>query len=192
MNKIIVSLACVLAGSVMGCNASYGFDYDVVIDPNFSQEDQLAVMAAAHNWEVVSDSRLHMHTRVGKFGDCANQTTGQICVWASSIADIVANGGEGNFIGFTVRYDGDYANVYIPTAKDTGYDFAHMVRIITHETGHALGLSHEVAGNVMCNDMGCSVQDLTCDDYAQFAALRGVSSINKTCPKGGQVFLSGN
>jgi hypothetical protein len=48
-----------------------------------------------------------------------------------------------------------------------------MTKIVAHEFGHAMGLSHDVPGTVMCEDVNCAANKVTCGDVAQFWRVRG-------------------
>jgi hypothetical protein len=176
---------------LMGCGATYTDEYTILIDPNFDAEDTQAVFNATAAWTAISDGRLRFDVSVGKAGQCSSEVPGQICVWASSQDWIVANGGEPNFVGMTDRHNNNFASIYIPTAKDMGFDITQQTQILIHETGHALGASHTQTGTIMCAEMGCAPLLPTCADLNQIMSLRGETLTDKTCPQAVPFELTG-
>jgi hypothetical protein len=59
-----------------------------------------------------------------------------------------------------------------------------MTKLIAHELGHGIGLLHTGPGTVMCGDVECSADAVTCRDVEQFWATRPASLRFAACPCG--------
>jgi hypothetical protein len=168
----------------VGCGApqeSYGDDYKVIIDPNFSAEDTTALLDGITAWETISNGLLHLNPVIGTGGECSGKPAAHVlCVHTSDVATIVRLGGESSFVGYTQREDNDGASLFIPVSKDVGYSAAQMTIIFSHELGHCFGLSHikELGIGVMFPGFNGATALPTCVDYAQLTSMRNGASFN--------------
>ena len=76
----------------------------------------------------------------------------------------VAYAGDVGVTLFSVPYHG-WGNVYVPVGWDG--------QVLRHELGHSLGLRHTEAGTIMCANVDCASQSITCADVNQYLTLRG-------------------
>jgi hypothetical protein len=185
----------------------YSNSYSVLIDPTFDAEDQTAIVNAIQSWEDISDKQFSFKWSLIQPGQCTGKPSlfddplqsGQICIRPTTVAFLVANGGEGknnsDWIGVTFRNQYDNTSmVYIPISRDMGYDISIMTTIISHELGHALGCGHTTArtANVMFPYLNGQAKLPTCNDLAQAMHVRGQSDIDQSCPQGGSYTLNGD
>ena len=167
--------ACILAS----CDPAPSDRYELVIDPAFSAEEVASITEASHAWEAVLDARVKLTSAVGA---CRGDNH-EICVHSATKSQIVALGIPST-IGFTNRSGiSDRADVYLLVTDG--------VRAVAHELGHAMGLEHTQAGTLMCDDSGCAAFVPTCDDAAQWDAVRHGIVADRSCPKGGSFTYTG-
>ncbi len=191
---------------VCGCSLtiSPGFSYRVDIDPLFSSEQEAAIVSALHQWEVATDNKVHFATPT--LGQCVElgisigntPADNQVCYHSVSAEWISAEWIAANdylyingAVAFTELWPGsNHADVYLPATGLSALDFR---RVATHETGHSQGMHHTQSGTLMCWSLTCLPPsgDITCDDFAQWAYIRGISDINQQCPNGGHFTLTG-
>ena len=182
----ICSILLVAVASSLGCaqagrsDPSLGYEYAVYVDPDFA-EDMQDVVDALAGWESISSHKLVFMVQVGP----CESSFPRICIHSSTEAWILANGGGEATLGMTAL-EGDSAEIYIPSSKDTLYVPSEMTAIVAHEIGHGLGLVHTQPGTLMCWSTECFASLPTCDDWAQVVAYRSGSAEDGACPSGGR------
>jgi hypothetical protein len=173
---IALAAACIL----IGCNPAPGHDYELVIDSAVSTEEAASITDAVFEWAAILDGRLKMTVAIGR----CRGVDREICVHLATESQIVSLGGLPSAVGRTLRSDiSDRADVYLRDTAGT--------RAIAHEIGHAMGLEHTQTGTLMCSDRGCAAWVPTCDDVAQWGAVRHTFLADTSCPKGGSFRYTG-
>lgn len=173
-----------LALSLVACAPPTSNHYTVKIDPAFDSLDIQAIYAAYDAWTAITDGKLRIEYSTAP---CAGDQD-EICWHASDMATILAKGGEAGYIGFT-EWNDNHADVYIPTAKDAGYNLTQLTQITSHEAGHTMQLVHLQQG-VMCSNPGCASLTVSCHDAAEWYTVHEDNGWtewwpgNKSCPKG--------
>jgi hypothetical protein len=174
--------------------------YTLILDDSLSLSDMNNAAQAVTNWETTLDHKLSITMYSGHCSryndlegtvDYALGTDAKtICMQGSTAANIASMGAAADEVGFTLRLaDIDSSTIYLPIDRDRSFDDAEMQQIIGHELGHAMGLSHTQSGTLMCWYLGCAATLPSCDDYAQWANVRGESDKNVSCPQGGSYTL---
>jgi len=165
---------------LVGCNPAPGHDYALVIDSAVSAEEASSITNAVFQWAAILDGRLKMTVAIGP----CRGVDREVCVHLATEAQIVALGGLPSALGRTIRSDmSDRADIYLRDTAGT--------RAIAHEVGHAMGLEHTQTGTLMCTDQGCAAWVPTCDDVAQWGAVRNSFRADTSCPKGGSFEYTG-
>ena len=145
------------------------------VDPAFTQDEQVKVVAALESWE----ASVPVHFTV-EIGPCSGIHGGTICTHASDRAEIASRQSQpdGTGLGMTLRentwghpVDGGEVFLDVPTIE-SGYagDFQ---RIAAHEIGHAMQLEHNASGNLMAAWATEDAPSATCVDAAQWFQVRG-------------------
>jgi predicted Zn-dependent protease len=155
-----------------GCQFKFGSHYQVKIDPNFSADQQDQVFHSIEKWQDVSSNSVTFNTVIASC-NIANDKN-EICVHASSQAQINSLSGTDNYSGYT-EAEGNNSDVYIPL--DTLQPGAIFLTTIEHELGHALGLVHTGKGTVMCASSTCAAPEVTCADIQQYDSLRNYFTV---------------
>lgn len=190
--------ACALCGlvSLVGCSSPpAATTYTLAIDPNLSGNFQEAVEQAVFAWTDALDGALTI-----TFEDTCQGVDNEICVWASTSAEIASmNPNEASTeVGMTTWSDhSNTANVYLPADRDNGFNLAFLQLVATHEVGHAMQSQHiaDVPGqgeNIMFWNADGASKRLSCSDIAQWFWIRQSGSgfnvwtgSTKQCPHGG-------
>ena len=168
--------------ALAGCGALPPADhYTVYIDPAFGSDQSAAIVEGLQEWE----------RAVGVKFDIAmvkveldKSYYNSISFHPSTYQEINEITPGSAYIGLT-EYEKDswnhvynYSNVLLDYKLDDA-TFAWAVR---HEVGHALGLNHIGAGNLMCKNMACASRHVQCADQSEYYQLRNVHKFFCTPP----------
>jgi hypothetical protein len=179
--------ACVCIAAIGVCLASCAgtpvSHYHLAIDTGVPEKYAQAEYAAINDWMQILDGKLQID--ISPPGCVIDDF--EICVRASSHADIVKMGGSDGNIGFTKWFPfSQNAIIYVPVEEDENDTPALLQQVAMHEVGHAMQLFHLKVG-VMCWDVGCATPTVSCHDAAYWHYLRGDYQWsewqgNKSCP----------
>ncbi len=197
---VIATLTTVLLLIACSTSPHFGDSYTVIIDPSFDETDAASFPIALQSWEALAAGHLHFTSRVAKPGDCSSDKPGQICIIAASLAEVGANdnGSGTGWLGFTNINDNGGSHIYMSVSNDTKFSTDQFATIVAHELGHAMGLAHTLPTTFTVMLPGWYSEGKpnaplpTCNDYAQFADVRGISHVNASCPSGGSYVLNGD
>jgi hypothetical protein len=185
MKALSLTVGCLLLSGIgslsIGCAGGriYPTNYNVFVDPAFG--DNISdVVGALDDWS--SKTNVGFNITVLNMA-CDDEDIDCISIHPMSLADIKSISENPNTIGITFwhksiaakdPYYCDYqgwGNSYVPSGTD--FD----VQDTRHELGHALGLQHLGAGNVMCKDQGCATLDIQCGDVNEYNELRNIPDV---------------
>lgn len=220
MKALLLALAVLFSGSLMGClgsdggmtvidptpappvthltlnsdNQAPGQSYSVVIDSSFPEGVRNEIKASVDAWETALDGYLQVPSV--SVGTCTNDQENVVCFHSAAPKDIeymgqeLGVGGYANWNNQVSRGD-----VWLPTniTESTTLSMSTVEAIMTHEIGHAFGLEHTQAGTVMFWEVSSDLAPApTCSDVAQWFAVRNMGNPATTnCPNGGSFTLSG-
>jgi Matrixin len=175
-------LALVVALFLEGCGG-LGDSYVVQVDPHFTQDEQVTIVAALDSWEAA----VPVHF-VEEIEPCSGIHGGTICIHASDSATIAAKQSQpdGTGVGLTLRertwgHVVDGAEIFIDVATVEESYAADFQRIAAHEIGHAMQLDHNAPGNLMAAMATEDAPTPTCADAAQWHEARSQSV--PACPQ---------
>lgn len=171
-----------------GCSYNeIGISYRVFIDPAFDRGMKEEIVSAVSAWQ---DKLPDLNIMSINVGDCSGDRR-DICIHASSeaVVRMMYSDHGSHYLASTSRHHmSDSADTYLATDDMSMYDSGTQVWAIAHELGHAMGLDH-IDGNgvnVMYWEANNQYHALpSCDDAAQFYAIRGLSTKTEACPQGG-------
>ncbi len=172
--KLPAAFVLALAPFVHGCGG-IGDSYLVKVDPGFSQDQQVSVVAALGSWEAAVPVQF-----VPEIASCSGVHGGTICIHASNQATIAAKQTEldGTGVGLTLRerswghvVDGGEVFIDVPTVE-ASYA-ADFQRTVAHEVGHAMQLEHDAPGDLMAAMLTEDAPAPTCADAAEWYEARG-------------------
>jgi hypothetical protein len=185
-----VYLLGVLAVVLLGCAPTPGMHFSVIIDKTFSDSDIELAQEALTAWETATQNQLSFYTSIG---ECDTVGDNQICIHHVSDMEALAAGAEPNWIGFT-HWNGNSADIYMPSQLDANLDPAQLLNTFTHEIGHCLQLQHLTEHSaVMYPSLQSHTNTISCYDLSQFYAIRGMTHwafTNKQCPSGADYVIS--
>lgn len=157
-----------------GCGG-IGDSYAVHVDPRFSQEQEVEIVAALDSWEAAVP--VHFAVDVSA---CSGIHGGMVCIHASNRAEIASKQSQpdGVGVGLTLRettwghaVDGGEVFLDVPTIEASYSD--DLRRIAAHEVGHAMQLEHNAPGNLMAAMATDDAPAPTCTDDSQWYEARG-------------------
>jgi hypothetical protein len=185
MKALSLTVGCLLLSGIgslsIGCAGAriYPTNYNVFVDPAFG-DNVSDVVGALDDWS--NNTNVGMNITILNMA-CDDSMMNCISIHPMSRADIIKLGRSSNDIGLTFwhksmfsedYYYSDYqgwGNSYVPFG--TEFD----IQVVRHELGHALGLQHLGAGNIMCKSQGCATLDITCGDVNEYNELRNIPDI---------------
>jgi hypothetical protein len=135
--------------------------YQTHLGPGMTLDLRVVATKAALDWEQHTRVKLDVHT-----DNCPTlvRSSASICVFpVDSIPSVPWEPGE--LTGYTLLN-----NVWIATPKLEGETEAYQQRLIAHELGHAMGLSHDVEGTLMYPYRDKGSLTVTPRDVAQWEA----------------------
>jgi hypothetical protein len=134
----------------------------VQTSPAFSLGQSSAIMDAVLVWQARSNGFV-------TFDGDPTATSDVITIDLATSQTITAEFGSG-VIGET-RYEGQSSLIYLTSTLDPSLFY----QTVQHEIGHAIGLKHTIAGTIMCADVGCAAQSVTCADVARAEQIAGAA-----------------
>lgn len=180
ITKTCIAIGLLLTASC-SCVCKPSNHYSVVIDSRFTPEQTNLVLDSLHTWEDSLPGRLSFD--IGVSDTCSrNDSDHLICIHADTLATVRMIS-DSSCIGYTIRNEdygpggntNDSADVLIPTDDSYMANDKDAKTVISHEVGHALGLSHTYNwGDLMYPNLSHSPATAApvCDDLNQFARLR--------------------
>lgn len=135
--------------------------YSVTVSPDFTAEQRQAVHAGISAWHAaIPELAVSVHD-----GPCEDPTS--ICL----APDNAAMPGDVHWAGWTSP---DHMHLFIATDRIAahGYGMRTVQQTAAHELGHAMGLEHTKAGDLMAAEVGEQAHDVTDNDRAQWWATR--------------------
>jgi hypothetical protein len=184
-------LAACIALITTGCHARTGNTYRVIIDPNFSAENQELARSAVATWRSALGDELNIWSV--EVGEChASGSPGrELCIHASTGAWLTSQfsynvPGVHDYALTWRDVDNDSADTYVAVDLISGQS---LQRSVTHELGHAMGLQHTQPGTLMFWFMNADEALVpTCVDKLQWHQLRGMNTTDdSSCPATTQV-----
>ena len=186
MNKRLLLLGF-LATNAIACGRVHRDTYNVILDPQFSEDEYEKSLTAIDDWT----SKIPELTLNPVIGTCSGRQDATICVHASSAADVadhahktIVYGGLPP-IGYTDNSDGhpedwmdgiDGAEIWIAMdwVGDGQKDENDFRSVVEHEIGHGTSMvHHDTVGNLMALNHTNWMTFADCDDVAQFYQIRG-------------------
>lgn len=129
-----------------------------VDEASLSDQDVLAVTTAVFEWQSFGVPLTMV------LGSCSGDGVpgGNICVRGETLAEIVADTGNGATLDYTAAVYGAVCEL------NPGASVAQAA----HEIGHGMGLIHTGTGTVMCAFVGCVAPGVTAADKQQWDDTR--------------------
>ena len=152
-----------------------GNAYRLMIDPNFTQDQQAQIVAAAMAWERAVPVKFDISV-----GSCSGAHDGLICIHSSDIPTVTAKAGNPAALGITT-YGGsppvDGAETWMATSALVNDNPAWMFySAVAHELGHAQGMQHVLQVGALMNarELDSSRGPITCVDVGEWNSVRGL------------------
>jgi predicted Zn-dependent protease len=170
--KTVAVLVLLLAAlcSLVGCATTDC--YELVIDPDFTPDQQAAIKEAMGEWETALGGELTVTSE--PIAKCVTATghagPHQICVHATTEAAMGNASEAAKNVGSGLESSAD---VYFPVDRDGAYTHEDFVMIAAHELGHSMGLRHTQAGTLMFWNEAGGGRTVTAADVAQWLAAHG-------------------
>lgn len=139
--------------------------YDIFFNSTITSVQEMIIVDALVKWQKVLGDKLTFDFRRGEYKYYIVPERGQIHFWGAPGASVRTNiGGQTAVWEMDVRQRPLQSRIWI----DTAFDHDMLTQIVTHELGHALGLSHSNNPlSVMYPKIYPQIdvqQDITCSD----------------------------
>jgi hypothetical protein len=173
MRAAVGALWIALTVGLIGCGGrAVSASYVIYIDPAFSSAQQTLIEGAVATWSTALTSS-QVHLSIAHASCDKDDADGIICTHPATEAFVKTMASpQGTTLGYADWGSSTSSNVYLVTEKLAPLGDLGWTKVTEHELGHAFGLVHVPARQIMCATVECASQTVTCGDVSQYDALR--------------------
>jgi len=161
--------SCAAALTLSACTAPPpALSYTVAVDPQFTTDQMDSITAGLNDWTAqVPELQI-----TSSIAPCGSPSPHYVCFQPAHDApdpsdDVIGATTPGNDGSATIR-------LYVDRIQATGWNVAALTeQTAAHEMGHAMGLKHSSAHELMAPDVPDQASSVMPGDVAQFWAVRG-------------------